>query len=491
MKAIIKINLAAFLILLGGCSDFLNLTPESEYSVAGAYKSESDFVQAIAGVYAQQQGLYSSNSSWFRGLIGRSDDTRSNAGYLDGLPRFIESSTNPLLLSSWNNLYRIITLSNIILERIDDGVFTSESTRNYIKGEAYIMRAYSYWNLGWQFGGVPLLERSMTAEEVKTIPRATVEEVFAFAEQDYQTAASMLPDQWTGANAGRATKFAATGMLARMYLFQKKFSEARPLLESIIASGYYAMEEDYRDCFTDSHDNGPERVWEVQFTGGQTGEGQAFSTGLLPEGFNDPSIMPFSGFSTWMEVSQSHYESYEPGDKRRDLSILKGWTNTQGQSDTVTKFIIKYQHYDAYTPLSQSDWANNLPILRYTDVILMQAEVLNELNYTADGEAFELLNAVRRRAGLPALTSGKVPDQAAFRKAIIQERRVELAFEGGRWTDLIRWGIAKEVMNEFLRRPEEGNGLYSMQDFNNLFPIPFEEITRYNDPSVMWQNDGF
>lgn len=491
LKYIVLLSLSAGAALLSGCSEFLKLTPDSEYSVAGAYKTENDFIQAIVGVYAQQQNLYASNSTWFRALSGRSDETRNNITYLEGMSSFTNNSTNPVLLDAWNNFYRTIALCNEVIGRIGNGSFTNETSRSNIKGEAYALRAWAYWNLAWQFGGVPLIDRTLTVEETKTIKRSTQEESFAFAERDLKEAINLLPEKWTGANAGRVTKYAAQSLLARLYLFQKNFTSAKSTLEGVIQSGLYAMEGDYRNCFTDSKDNGPERVWEIQFTGGQKGEGQAFSTGLLPEGFNDKSIMPFSGFSTAMEVSQPMYDSYEPGDKRRNLSILKGWKNAQGQSDTVSKFIIKYLHYEAYTPQAQNDWAINLPVIRYTDVLMMYAEVLNEIAYEGNGEALKILNQVRSRAGLAALTAADLPNKDSFRNAIIKERRVEFAFEGLRWTDLIRWGLAKETMNAFFKRSDEGNGLYSMSDYQVLFPIPFEELSRYNDTSVLWQNDGY
>lgn len=109
----------------------------------------------------------------------------------------------------------------------------------------------------------------------------------------------------------------------------------------------------------------------------------------------------------------------------------------------------------------------------------------------SNGDAFNILNEVRSRAGLPALTLAEVPDQAAFRNAIIKERRVEFAFEGLRWNDLVRWGIATEVMNKHFTHEDEGKGLYSMQDYRKIFAIPYNEISRYNDESVMWQNPQY
>jgi hypothetical protein len=227
----------------------------------------------------------------------------------------------------------------------------------------------------------------------------------------------------------------------------------------------------------------------VQFTGGLTGEGQWFATGLLPEGFKDPSVMPFTGYSTAMNVNPSLYESYEKGDLRRDLSNLKGVT-VNGIKDTISVFVRKYSHY-TYVPKTQQDWANNLPILRYTDVKMMYAEALNEEAYAAGGDALAILNEVRKRAGLPAKTAADLPTQNAFRQALRKERRMEFAFEGTRWLDLIRWGIAMETMNKFLANPLQGEGRYKMEEHQKIFAIPFEEITRYDDSSVLPQNPGY
>lgn len=481
-------------LLLGiapmGCKKYLDVLPESEYSVSGAYKTENDFQQAVAGVYAQQQGLYQSNACYFRAMICRGDEIQIGNQYLDGLDQFTDNENNSALGGAWNNYWRIIYLSNMILSKIDDGIFNDAHMQAYIKGEAYMFRAYGYWNLGSQFGGVPLIDKPLGATETKKIGRASQEETLQKAIEDYTQAIALLPEEWTGPSKGRVTKYAAEGMLARLYLFQSQFAEAKPLLNDIIASGKYHMEDDYVDCFTDSHDNGSERVWEVQFTGGLTGEGQFFSTGLLPEGFDDPAIMPFSGFSTAMDVSDELFYSYEPNDRRKAISILKGWNN-RGVEDTVSAFVLKYSHYDSYTPKTQQDWANNLPVLRYTDVLMMYAEALNEESYAAGGRAFEILNDVRTRAGLKTFTGADLPDQASFREALRRERRHEFAFEGLRWRDMVRWGIAETVMNQFFQGPKEGSGRYKMQPYQNIFAIPFEALSRYNDETVMWQNPGY
>lgn len=491
-KHIIKLfSVCVIGLFVVGCDDFLNTIPESSYSAAGSYQTQSDFEYAIAAVYAAQQNLYASNSSWFRLMIARSDDTRNGAGYTYGVDQFSDSDDVVTLTDCWKNLWTIISRCNLILEKIDPIEFADMNMKNSIKGEALTMRAWSYYTLGWLFGGMPLIDRELTVAETKTIVRSSQQETFDFAEKDYIEAIKLLPEEWIAEKKGRITRYAAEGGLARLYMFQSKFSEAKPHLANIINSGLYALEEEYINCFTDSRDNGKERVWEIQFSGNLGGEGQSFSTGMLPEGYKDGILMPFAGFSTAMMVSQNMVAAYEDGDIRKDISIVSN-IRINGVIESKYYYILKYCHYDAYTPQTQSDWANNLPVLRFTDVKMMYAECLNEEAYVANGEALGILNEVRNRAGLPALTAATVPDQEAFRQALIKERRVEFAFEGLRWYDLVRWGIAREVMNQYFMDEDEGGGRYSMDgDYREIFAIPYEELSRYNDKNVMWQNPGY
>lgn len=486
------ILLLILIVFLAGCDEeFLTEIPESEYSVEGAYKTQADFEQAIAGVYDEQQSLFQANGCWFRTVNARTDETLQGSIVADGgVAQFIDDANNNWTQGAWNSFYQIIMLSNQILERIDNAEFSDETLQGYITGEAYMFRAYAYYNLSWMFGGVPLIDKVVSANEALEIPRSTQEETFAFAIKDYEEAIKLLPPAWTGGNIGRVTKYAAEGMLARLYLFQSNFNAAKPLLADIIGFGNYGMEENYIDSFNDSHDNGKERVWEVQFTGGQLGEGQWFTTGMLPEATDDPSIMPFNGYSSAMRVPDVFYNAYEVGDLRRDLTVVKGFRTRTQEIDTVSLYPVKYTHYD-YEPKDQHDWAINIPVLRYTDVALMYAEVLNEEGFVADGQAFDILNMVRARAGLNPVTSSTISNKQAFKEALIKERKFEFAFEGLRWIDMVRWGIAFEKMNEFLDGPQAGGGIYSMKEYQVIFAIPFDELSRYNDESVMWQNPGY
>lgn len=492
MKTLYKYVLLLVIgLFLVSCDDFLTKNPESDYSVNIAYKTQNDFIYAINAVYAPMQNMYGDGWSWLRVMISRSDDTRP-AGYEDGASTFTDSSAGVRMNEVWQYLWKMINRANLILDKIDGVTFTDTNMQSYIKGEAYGLRGWAYWMLAWEFGGMPLISTStLSVTETKAIARSTQEETFAFAESDYKSAIGLLPDSWSGNYVGCMTKYAAEGLLARLYMFESAFSKAEPYLKDIIDSGKYKMAANYVDCFRDGCDNDPskDRVFEVQFNGGLVGEGNSFGGNVIPEGYKGVLAPASNGSSASMRVSDDLKAAYEEGDIRKTVSIAD--SVIIGGVVSNETFILKYNHYD-YTPQAISDWANNMPILRYTDVLMMYAECLNEEGYVANGEAFSILNQVRARAGLAAKTASELPDHDSFLKALQQERRVEFAFEGLRWPDLIRWGIAQTTMNEHFQGKNNGNGRYQMDgDYRKIYAIPFEEITRYGDDTKMWQNPNY
>ena len=485
------ICLSVVCMLLSTCDDFLTEIPLDAYSVAGKYKTQDDFVQAIAGVYSRNQRLYSGHAGWFSRVALRADDSRTGGDYTYGFTQFTENSVDVTFLNDgWKELFKIIAFSNEILAKIDGGTFADVQLKEYVRGEACMFRGYAYWMLGWQFGGMPLFDKPVTTEEVKGIKRSTQEETFDFAVADYKRAIELLPEAWTGNHIGRVTKYAAAGMLGRLYMFRGDFANAKTYLAQVIRSEKYRKATNYRDCFSDDHDNDAERVWAVQFMGGQSGEGNEYPSSALPQGANPNPYMPFGGFNTATRVSENMIAAYEPGDLRKDITTATGLT-INNTLDTVSWWCIKYTWDIAYTPQVQGDWANDINILRYTDVEMMYAEALNEEGYSPNGDAFRIINEVRARAGLEPLDPAVVNDKDKFREAIKRERRVEFCWEGLRWLDLVRWGDAVNVMNEHLLHPDEGAGRYHVEPYQTLFQIPFDQLSRYNNPDILWQNPGY
>lgn len=488
MKKIIKYTLLASLFILSlACEEFLTEVPQSEYSVAGSYRTQGDFESGIAACYDVVQDLHRPFQSWFNVNQGRGDEYLNGSNF-DGFKNFTVNETSKMALVGWQSFYKIITYANTVLDNIEQGDFNDLERKKYIKGEAYMLRAYAYYSLGWNFGGVPLLDKFYATEDILKIARSTQDETFAFAEKDYKEAILLLPESWDNSNKGRVTKYAAQAMLARMYMFQKKEALAKPLFQAVINSGKHGFADKYEDIFNDGFDNTKERIWEAQFTGGQLGEGTGSIFTQLPAGVFDPEYAPVGGGNGAVRVSDTLYKRYQDGDLRRDLSILKN-PRIFGIVDNISKFVLKFSKF-TYKPKDNLDYANNLPIIRYTDVALQYAEILNNEGYIPNGEAFEIINKVRQRAGLPPLTSASTPDQQSFTEALRQERKFEFAFEAIRWRDLVRWGIAKETMNFHLGTELITAG-WSMEDHNIILPIPFETLTRYNNTNIMFQNPGY
>jgi hypothetical protein len=497
MKNISKIVLFFMLVvsgsLLPSCSNFLNPDPESLYTTKTFYTSQSDFKLAISAVYAKQQDLYDGQTGMLHFLIARSDDSNSinTNTYSDGADTFTDTSSSACLVNVWQSMYVIITRCNSILIRIDDVTFDNASTKNYIKGEAYALRAWAYDNLGKFFGGVPLIvDAEYTTEQTYTMKRSSQAETFAQAVNDYKAAIANLPEKWASEDAGRVTKYAADAALGRLYMFMKEPANAKTYLEAVINSGIYSLAANYEDCFTDAYDNNAakDRVWEVQYIGGLTGEGQTFSEMCMPEGYSGTEGYALRGASAAMQVSTDLVSAWETGDYRQTIATSNQIKGTGAAGYTwCTKFS---RH--TYQPQSGTDWANNLPIIRYSDVLLMEAEALNATEGPS-AKAIAYVNAVRTRAKLPNLTSLQTANAASFLTAIQQERRVEFMFEGLRWFDLVRWGNFIPVMTNFLNATDEGNGRYSKNvlPYRSIFAIPQAEMDRYNNTSVMWQNEGY
>jgi hypothetical protein len=186
-------------------------------------------------------------------------------------------------------------------------------------------------------------------------------------------------------------------------------------------------------------------------------------------------------------VTENAYQSFEGGDVRRDLSIIREGINTSGDTLNVS-FIGKFT-LGAYDPYEVHDWGINRTLLRYTEILLMKAECINELSGPT-GEAVGIIDQIRNRAGLAGLTDSEISDKTSFFQAIVRERRHELMFENNRWFDLVRWGMAEEVVNAYLAEKYPDFD-YAMQSYQEVYPIPYDEIVKVGDEQILGQNPGW
>ena len=465
-----------------GCDDFLNIPSDTSLSSDVYYQSQNNFEQAINGCYSFLRTLYNGNEgAWAMGEL-RSDNTTyvynpTDRGTISAefIKDFLDDASNSIPLNKYATNYGMISNVNYILESIDDVEFDEEDVKDNIKGQAYFLRALAYLDLVQYFGSVPLHLTPVRTEEETALPLSDVETVYAQIIQDAETAAGLLPDK-ANQELGRATSGAAKTLLGNVYINLEEWDEAERVLKEI--SGY-DLYENYADAFELANKNGIESIFEVQFKEGNEGYASNFFYVFLVQPITAEEVSAITGIEENSYLVEGYniptpdiMDAYEPGDERKDASI--GMLTASGNQ---YPYIKKYCHAHALTNNTDDNW----PVYRYSEVLLFLAEALNEQNKT--DEALDYLNRVRNRAGLSNTTAS---NQSDIREAILQERRVELAFENKRWLDLVRSGQAESVMKAYGERVKANPQAYyfpsgysvsdnSYLDIRLLFPLPDSE----------------
>jgi hypothetical protein len=333
-------------------------------------------------------------------------------------------------------------------------------------GEARFLRALFYFNLVRLFGDVPLVtvpvSPDLTPEEIYPF-RAPVQDVYARIIEDLNVAAEKLPAKYPNTNdKGRATQGAAWGLLSKVYLTLQDWENARANAYKVIESNQYALHADYTDNFKEAKKNGIESVFEVQFYRKVTTENSQMVISGLP---SIPGL--FTAGVEIMLPTEDLLESFDTNDYRYEATFFdEYWTYT------FYPHIWKYWDQDAYKPSATSASGANFMMMRYSEVLLIYAEALNEASGGPTAEAYDAVNQVRARArngnssALPDLTG---LNQDEFRKAVLNERRHEFVNEGQRWYDLVRTGTLIESVKR--AKGDQANPT----EFNYLFPIPQRE----------------
>lgn len=472
-----RLNYIIFLLacLLISCDDFIELSPQSSIGEQAFFKTQEDLEVALNGVYASLRFNGNFNSQWVYGELPSDNTDVTDPGGFNPDNAFDDLSTmapsNGRIEAAWRDHYRTIFRSNLIMDRMIDVDLTVQQ-QDQIRGEALFLRALMYFNLVRMFGDVPLITHPSSIEDSFEKGRDPVEVVYEQVINDLTTSAMLLPSSYPNNNdKGRATSGAANSLLGKVYLTLKQYDAAESALRKVTG---YDLVDDYAKLFTPSNAvSNRESIFEVAFISGNLGLGSRFTRAFLPNDFLDRGFI-FSGDGKNRPTS-SLLNAYEDGDLRFDASIATSYINNQKDTVTDTSFPIKYIAPSTVPGDGDDNWI----VLRYADVLLMLAEAINE-NSGPTSEAVSLVNQVRTRAQLSDLPASAIASKEAFEDAIAQERRVELAFEGHRWFDLIRTGKAIEALAE--------TGVI-IQDYQLLFPIPQGEIDV--NPGVMTQNPGY
>ncbi|MFL1013351.1 RagB/SusD family nutrient uptake outer membrane protein [Flavisericum labens] len=459
------------MLMNASCEDDLNLAPEDQNTSAGFYRNAADLEAAVNAMYGalQRDGLYGYNYHIL--LETRSDNTfeeePSNSGGFGDMDLFNRVTTNPVITSTWRDSYIAIQTANIVLNRIDAITDMDQATKATRKGEARFIRALIYYNLVNLYGDVPLVTQETTnPTDFFGQGRTSKAEVFAQIITDLSEAQNELPES---NDTGRATKGAANALLGKVYLTNGNPQAAETALRAVTG---YTLLNNYADNFGVNNENGSESIFEIQFKSDVNGnsEGSKFATRF--------SSQANPGSRGNNIITEDLASSFEAGDLRRDEIVPDASTST---------VFISTKYIDDDQPVVD-DGDNNVIVLRYADVLLMLAEALNAQGYAADGEAFDLLNQIRTRAGLASLTSATVTNQTEFITALLEERRHELFHEPHRWLDIKRLGDPISIMNtHFDGMPSTANITINQEDL--LLPIPQAQID--SDPDSMSQNPGY
>ncbi|MDD4969352.1 MAG: RagB/SusD family nutrient uptake outer membrane protein [Paludibacter sp.] len=497
MKLIKYFSIAVAATLLPACSNFLDKVPEDTINSSNFFQTEADAVGAINGAYQPLQWPKLYNLRMWTTDIMAGNSIVGAGGGTDGIEtqdeaNFITSTDNQGVLDMWRGPWPGILRCNIILQKVP-GMTISESLKNRVLGEAYFLRAHYYFILVQFFGDVPLVLQPVEPGDDLRPFRTPKADVYKQIVSDLSTSVTLLPqrEQYSGSDIGRASKGSAEGMLAKVELTLGNYQRVVNLCDSIKGLGY-ALNASYANNFNPATENSVESLFEVQYVSGAgfdfwSNENQAswVSAFTGPRGSN-----MVAGAFGWDQPTEEFVSSYENGDLRKDVTVLyEGGPNFDGLVYQKSYSTTGYNLRKFLVPLSvSSSYDNsplNFPVLRYADVLLMKAEALNELGKTAEAElpatdANATLNKVRQRAGLQNVTG---LDQTTLREKILHERRMELAFEGQRWLDLIRVNNGQYGIN-FLHSIGKSN----MSTKYLLFPVPQKE--RDANPNLT-QNTGY
>lgn len=487
---------------LSACRGFLEVIPETSLTADSFYQSQQDFEQAVGGIYAPLLGLY--NQDWVMNEM-RSDNTFfiyniAQRGYKqqEDLATFTLETNNTNTSGKWTNNYLIISRANQVLKVID-AVNFGQAAKDNLKGQALFLRALAYFDLVKNSGGVPLFLDPATSYKETFKSRADATEVYKQIITDAGAATKLLPAKASAV--GRATSGAAYTLLADAYINQKSWAEAEAALKTVTTLGYSLL-PNYADIFNPKNKGNNESIFDVQYTEGTS---QPIHNSLpylfLPlltdlsviTGVKPASAQTYGGFNVPTPDLLKAYEDTLK-DKRFVASVgfYTGPSPLIGVTYNRTPYIKKYQHPHAVYNQTAENW----PVYRYAEVLLMLAEVTNEQGRQADAVIF--LNQVRARAGLTPLTAGS---QTAMRISILNERRTELAFENKRWHDLVRSGLAVQVMSGYGAKIKANPQAYyypvgsapiatafNVTDRDLLYPIPVGELII--NPALK-QNPGY
>ncbi len=458
LRSVIIISGFAFLM---GCSDFLDEDIQGKYSSATFYKTAEHALLATNACYEPLAFTSIENNIWVFGDVASDDATKGgipgDQSEISFIENFETTADNGYVEAIWRHYYNGISRCNEVISKVP-GIDMDAVLGNKYVSEARFLRAYYYFQLVNIFGEIPLKTEPVKTSEDLHIPLSAVEIIYGQIETDLLLAINGLPANISPANLGRASKGAAFGLLAKVYLFQENYTDALTYVDSLESLNIYGLLDVYKQNFMVDYENNIESVFEIQHLTGQV----PFQGNSLHQWFAPPQEngyffnVPRQDFIDEFEVS-----SGDVVDPRLDYTVGREgqiWINGESFNPawSPTGFIQK-KHLQPLAEIDKGSKGNgelNYTFMRYSEILLIKAEALNELGRSS--EALYPLNAVRKRAresylfdediaGFGTIPDGLLPPvegafQSDLEEAIRHERRVELGFEFHRFFDLMRYG---------------------------------------------------
>lgn len=526
LKYIIAVFAAA---VLASCS--LDEQAFTQMEQGNYMKNAAEAENVLLGVYENltNDHMYGYHLSLYFTL--GTDQAKVSGSSLDGfrdIPSNFYSTSAVQVQQTWAALYNAIYDANDFIERLScvvENYSAADKNRAAVMmAEARALRALYYFELVRWYGNIVLMKTTADSKKhPSTFEQATPQQVYEFIEQDLLYAIKTLPyadeDTYRTSSAYRISKAGAIGLLTKVYAtwagypvrddskWQKAVATAKPLIES----GKHGLHSDYEQLWKNTSTgvwDPLESLMEVSFYANVISGGDAVGrigkwNGVQSEQISTDYIR-ISAYWTVVPPFISNWKQQEPNDKRLSLSfadytynakkekimIGKGFDSAMTTVSERKQFngklyvakwdLIKYVE----THLSDANYTNtNWYLLRYSDVLLLYAEALNELNKAPNDDAYEAVNQVRRRAGLSNLPSGL--SYQTFQQAVRNERSHELCFEGHRKQDLVRWGIyydaIQQTVSDLDQWHEDANasyliGEYTVKGKHELLPIPQRDL---------------
>lgn len=481
------------LLSISCADDFVDVNPPYTVNSENFFLSEEDYRNGLIGIYDLLQANYASVmlAEVASDDINTGGESPTDVIGWQQVDRMIHTPINQQIRDVWNFNFAGVYRASFMVENQDKTEFPGKE--QYL-AEARFLRAFYNFNLVRFFGEIPIKpEGRFELGDELNIERFSVEDVYAHIEDDLLYAVENMAT--TSQEPWRVNQYAAKALLGKVYLYMERFDDAASELNDVVNSGVYHLlgtqgDEDFANLFEFEGENGPESVFEIQYTGVQ---GAGFdclqcSTGNVMVGFSGvrgyDGIKFEPGFG-FILPKESIYNAYTSNDLRRDLSILniEDWAAETGASFDIgnqdeqtghtgyynRKYLPRINENQADANLTQP---NNFRAIRYADVLLMGAEALVR-GGGSDDLARDYVNQVRNRAGLSSVQSSGND----LLETIYNERRLELVGEGHRFFDLVRTNRAANRIDGFVA-PK-----------NNVFPIPLEEM---QFAQGNWeQNDGY